>query len=324
MTQRFSMVAGLCISSFRGEKTPREKTKRQKNAMQKKKKKKKKERNEKSPCEKRKRRNNAMRKDEKTKPATRKDEILARKDKKKKKKTPCEKTPFDFLILSSRVASFRLALIRREKIKRRHAKGRNNARWIDEKMPCEKTKRWRDATRKDDKTKVSNGVFSNGVFSSFRAKISSFRVAVFLFFLPLSHGVISSFRLFTWHFFRLFIFSHGAFSSFRVASFRREKTKWQSSHHIFELVRSCVLSKNFPSLKSILSAGNLQIKMLISGIWWPIRIWIWTLYKIIFMINARDCYVYPILIWTFIGKRLCRLVCNYNMQSEIKKNVNMI
>ena len=96
----------------------------------------------------------------------------------------------------------------REKTKSRHAKRRNNA------------------TRKDDKIKVSNGFFSHGVFffffffffSLFRAKISSFRVAGFVFssfHMALFHlfvflqGVISSFRLFAWC---LFVFSRGVFS----------------------------------------------------------------------------------------------------------------
>ena len=107
-----SMVAGLChvvFSSFRGERTPREKTKRRK-----------------TPCEKTKRRNNTMRKDEKTKPATLKEEISSRKDKKKKKKKTNKKTK----------------------------------------------KKKKNAMRKYDKIKVSNGVFSHGVFSSFCVEIS--------------------------------------------------------------------------------------------------------------------------------------------------------
>ena len=37
----------------------------------------------------------------------------------------------------------------------------------------------KDATRKGDNIKVSNGVFSHGFFSVFRAEMSSFRVADF-------------------------------------------------------------------------------------------------------------------------------------------------
>ena len=50
-----------------------------------------------------------------------------------------------------------------EKTKRPYAERQNNAKR-------------EDAMRKDEKIIVSNGVFSHGVFSSFRAKISSFRV----------------------------------------------------------------------------------------------------------------------------------------------------
>ena len=86
--------------------------------------------------------------------------------------------------------------------------------------------------RKDDKLTVLNGVFSRGVFSSFRVGISTFRVAGF---------VISSFRV---ALFRLFVFSHGVISSFRVASFpffsrgvfsgrKDEKTKWHKPATIF-------------------------------------------------------------------------------------------
>ena len=72
----------------------------------------------------------------------------------------------------------------------------------------------------DDKIKVSNGVFSHGDFSPFRAEISSFRVAGFVSL----HGVVSSFRLFAWSFFssfRLFAWRFFVFSSFSVASKRR-------------------------------------------------------------------------------------------------------
>ena len=75
----------------RGEQTPSEKTKIR-HAKRRKDEKNAKRKDEITPCE-------------RTKPATRKDEISARKD--EKKKTPCEKTPFETLILSSfRVASF--------------------------------------------------------------------------------------------------------------------------------------------------------------------------------------------------------------------------
>ena len=120
--------------------------------------------NEKSKKRLAKRRNNAMRKDEKTKPATRKDEILARKD---------EKTPFETLfcrlfawrllvfshgvfslrvISSYRLFAWRLFVFSRRKdamrkdakTKRRHAK-----RQKDENTPCENTKRRHAKTRKD-------------------------------------------------------------------------------------------------------------------------------------------------------------------------------
>ena len=82
-----------------------------------------------------------------------------------------------------------------------------------------KTKRRHAKRRKNDKIKVSNGVFSHGVYSIFfRTEISSFRVAGFVF----SHGVISSFRLFAW---RFSAFSSFCMASFRVASFRRENMK---------------------------------------------------------------------------------------------------
>ena len=74
----------------------------------------------------------------------------------KDEKTPCEKT-----------------------------KRKNNARRKDEKTPCEKNERQKkkkkkNGTRKDDKVKVSNGIFSHGVISSFR---------------------VASFRLFAWRYF---------------------------------------------------------------------------------------------------------------------------
>ena len=150
-----------------------------------------------------KRRNNDTRKDEITKRrnnATRKDEIMKRRnnDTRKDEITPNEKT------------------------KERQAK-----RQKDEITPHEKTK---SATRKDDKLIVLNGVFSHGVFSSFRVGISTFRVA---------GVVISSFRV------ALFRLLHGVISSFRVASFRcfawryfgRKDEMAQTSHHRYSLLQ---------------------------------------------------------------------------------------
>ena len=130
-----------------------------------------------------------------------------------------------YVFLHGVFSSFRMASFRREKTKIRHAKRRQ-----DEITPSEKTKRRhakrrKDATRKDDKIKVSNSVFSHGVFSSFRAKISSFRVAGFVF----SHGVISSFRLFAWRFF-VFSFFRMAFFHLLVFSPRKDKMA-QTGHH---------------------------------------------------------------------------------------------
>ena len=116
------------------------------------------------------------------------------------------------------ISSFRPEITPREKTKRRQAKRRNNVTRKDEKT--------KSSTRKDDELTVLNGVFSRGVFSSFRVGISTFRVAGFVIssfrvalfrLFVFSHGVISSFRLFAW---RLFVFSF-----FRVALFRGEKTK---------------------------------------------------------------------------------------------------
>ena len=111
--------------------------------------------------------------------------------------------------------------------KNRHAKRRK-----DEITPCEKTKRRqakrrKETTRKADKTRVSNGVFLHGFFfffffSSFRAEISSFRVAGFVF----SHGVISYFRL---AFFRLFAWHLFVWRLF--AAKRRKDEMAQTSHH---------------------------------------------------------------------------------------------
>ena len=107
---------------------------------------------------------------------------------------------------------------------------RQAKRLKDEITPREKTKK---PTRKDDKLTVLNGVFSRGVFLSFRIGISTFRVAGF---------VISSFRV---ALFRLFAWRYFVCSSFRVASFRffawcyfgakrRKDEMPQTSHHTNE------------------------------------------------------------------------------------------
>ena len=90
---------------------------------------------------------------------------------------------------------------------------------------------------------VSNGVFWHGVFSSFRAGVSSFRAAGFVFsslrvalfrLVVFTHGV---FRLF-----RLFVFSNGVFSSFRLFAWRlfaargRKDEMAQTGHHIYVLL----------------------------------------------------------------------------------------
>ena len=84
-----------------------------------------------------------------------------------------------------------------------------------EKTPCEKAERRHTKRRQNESF---NGVFLHGglfccLFSSFRAKISPFSVAGLIF---LSLRMV---------FFRTCVFSHDVFS-FRIASFRREKTKW--------------------------------------------------------------------------------------------------
>ena len=130
-----------------------------------------------------------------------------------------------FVFLSFRMASFRLALFRRQKTKRRHAKRQNNARQKDEKTICEK-KQTKDATRKNDKIKFLN---LHGVFSSFRAKILSLRVAGFVF----SHGVILSFRtaffrlfvFFAWRFYFIFIFLSFRLFARHLFPRKEEKTK---------------------------------------------------------------------------------------------------
>ena len=106
-------------------------------------------------------------------------------------------------------------------------------------------KRQKDAMRKDDKIKVSNGVFLHVFFfffSSFCAEFLSFCVAGFVF------------SFFNMALFRLFVFSHGIFSCFRflflffffffrMASFclfawrlfaakRQNDEMAQTSHHI--------------------------------------------------------------------------------------------
>ena len=60
---------------------------------------------------------------------------------------------------------------------------RNNAKRKDEKTPCEKTPRENTTKLKFQMSSFRMALF----FSSFRAKISSFRVAGFVF----SHGVIA-------------------------------------------------------------------------------------------------------------------------------------
>ena len=101
-----------------------------------------------------------------------------------------------------------------------------------------------------------NGVISHGVFSSFRARFSSFRVA---------HFVFSSFRL---ALFRLFVISLGVFSLFRLFAWRyfvlarrhnarrkdeeRNNEMAQTSHHRCGLEKGpCILvfffSKEFSS-----------------------------------------------------------------------------
>ena len=70
------------------------------------------------------------------------------------------------------------------------------------------------SVEKTTKLKYQMASFNMAFFSSFRAEISSLRVAGFIF---------SSFRM---ALFRLFVFLHGVFSSFRMASFRHEKLKW--------------------------------------------------------------------------------------------------
>ena len=78
----------------------------------------------------------------------------------------------------------------------------------------------KDTTRKDDKIKVSNGVLSYGVFSSFRSEISSFRAESFVF---------SSFRMESY---RLFVFRMASFlSAWRLFAKRRKDEMAQSSHH---------------------------------------------------------------------------------------------
>ena len=107
----------------------------------------------------------------------------------------------------------------REKTKERQAKRRNNATRKDENT--------KSSMRKDDKLTVLNGVFSRGVFSSFRVGISTFRVAGFV----ISSFRVASFRLFAW---RYFVFSRGVFSFFLfsrgVISGRKDEMA-QTSHH---------------------------------------------------------------------------------------------
>ena len=111
--------------------------------------------------------------------------------------------PFRLFVFSPRNNATR----KNEKTKKRHAKKRKDEkiyakRRKDEITPREKTK---SPTRKDNKLTFLNGVFSRGVFLSFRVGISTFRVAGF---------VISSFRV---ALFRLFAWRYFVFSSFLVA-----------------------------------------------------------------------------------------------------------
>ena len=100
----------------------------------------------------------------------------------------------------------------KQKKKRRHAKTR------------------KDASRKDNEITVSNDIFLRGVFSSFRAKISSFRMALFRLFV-FSHGFFSSVCFFSWRFCvcRLFVW--------RLFAAKRQKDEMaQSNHHNLNLV----------------------------------------------------------------------------------------
>ena len=83
-------------------------------------------------------------------------------------------------------------------------------------------KRQKDATRKDNKIRVSNGVFSHGVFYIFSRWNSSFRVTGFVF----SLGDISSFRM---AFF--FVFSHGVFFVFSRGVFSPRKDEMAQCSH---------------------------------------------------------------------------------------------
>ena len=84
----------------------------------------------------------------------------------------------------------------------------------DEIIPCEKTKSC-NAMRKDDKIKVSNGLFSPGVFFFFSPEISSFLMAGFVF---------SPFRM------ALFFLLSLRTVSYRFLSLRKAEMA-QTNHH---------------------------------------------------------------------------------------------
>ena len=108
----------------------------------------------------------------------------------------------------------------REKTKKRHAQRRKDEIISREKTKEHQAKRRNDAmrktknaTRKDDKLAVLNGIFTRGVLSSLRVGISTFRMEGFVFFF----FFLFFFCLFAW---RYFVLSHGVISSFRLVFFR--------------------------------------------------------------------------------------------------------
>ena len=108
----------------------------------------------------------------------------------------------------SSVIAWRLFAWRLFVAKRRHAERRNNVRQKRQKTckdAMQKSKRHHAKERQNISFKWR--LFACR-FLSFRAEISSFRMAFF-------------FLLFVWGY---FVFSHGVFSSFLAVSFRREKT----------------------------------------------------------------------------------------------------
>ena len=100
-------------------------------------------------------------------------------------------------------------------------------------------KKRKDAMRKDDKIKVSNGVFLHGVFFVFLRRNFVF-----------SHGVIYPF-IYLHGTFRLFVFSHGVFSSLHLFAWRlfvaerRQDKMAQSSHHIVHYLMVCLPTSSF-------------------------------------------------------------------------------